>query len=683
MKKTLIALFAFCAVSITSFADTVFITGCTQPSGLTANADGSYTELVAFSGGTSAFSTADGSPPRTASRYKALSGFTLGVPIVRLTPTLGTPGGVYRVYYTHSSTANNTVSNTIIGFTNTANCNLSFTQTDAFQRKFGQPAPQSFIYLGNLTNDPGSSTPTFELFVKTTNDVATLRLLFDCMKFVLDEPCLNTASVGVTGPLAANLSTVVVSKVATNATQLNVYQNSGAGMTLIGTKSSGIVGGLESVAVTGLVKGAQVAATQVIGGQEGCIPTAGTIVGGGANPSVRMAFTIRETTSSGPIGAAATDNSSTLLHFMGASTVSGGAPVDAPVVSPSNDWQTFSLQRTGDRIGDSSNVVGSATAGTGYVTNNSVKIRVFAYKSFDFLTNVYSVLPAESVVVSSNDNFQAEWSWAPVDGVDGYRLLRSLNSGGYTQFVDVVNATTFVDNNTQWALGSNVFKKLNQTSPSIQWSPSVGNQNNIGGQWGILESINFAIDDLSDTGPFNIYLDNLQNGSTVFQDFENALSGASDFGFRLPLFSGTTSANLLPNPNIGFVTNIVADTGNKSFNVGFQWNGLVNSKWLRLTTSGVGTTNGTGNPLVNLDLPISVRILMLPVGGTLPAPPAPPAAPTLNIEKVGTNVIVSWAGVFRLLEATNVAGPYTVNGIIRSPYTNKAATATKFYRLKD
>jgi len=663
-----------------AFADVVYITGATQPSGLGANADGSYTELTSFSG-TSAFSTALGAPPRTASRFKAFSGVTNGEPFIRVSPTLGVAGGTYQVHYTHSSTANNTITNAIIGFTNAVDCSLSFTETEAFQRKNGQPAPQKWIFLGKVTNNVGVTVPQFELFAKTTNDTTTLRLIFDCMRFTLDAPCLDTEPVGVAGPLGVSSSNVVVTTVFTNATKITVYQDSGSGMVEIGSKTSGIVGGTELVPVTGLVKGAQVAATQTVGGQQGCVPTAGTIVGGGANPSVRMTFTIRETTNSGPIGAAATHTSSANLHFMQTTSVAGGTPLDAPILTPSGSWQTFTLQRTGEGIPNSANVAGSAIPGTSYAAGETVQIQVFAYKTVNSVV-VYSAQPATSAVITSNDLFQADFSWDAVPGAEAYRLLRSLNGGAFETFLDS-GLTTYTDNNTLWAAGTNVFPKMQQTSPSTQWNPSVINNNNIVGQWGIFESINFAIDDVSDTGPFDLYIDNLKNGDTVFQDFENAVSGATDFGFRAPGFSGTTSGNLLPAPNIGMVTNRVADTGTKSFRVSFQWNTVnLANKWLRLTTSGVGTTNGTGNPMVNLDLPISVRVLMLPVGGTLPPPPVV-TPPTISARMDGSSVVLSWDGVFRLLEATNVVGPYVPNGAIRSPFTNATPTGSKFYRLQD
>src|SRR6185295_4519636 len=116
-----------------------------------------------------------------------------------------------------------------------------------------------------------------------------------------------------------------------------------------------------------------------------------------------------------------------------------------------------------------------------------------------------------------------------------------------------------------------------------------------------------------DTGPFDLYIDNLQSEGTVFQTFETAPANTTDYGFRQPSFSGTTGGSILPAPNVGEVSNAAADGGTKSFHLRFQWSGTNTAKWLRLTTSGVN------NPQVNLDQPISFRLLMQPVNASLPA----------------------------------------------------------------
>lgn len=520
-------------------------------------------------------------------------------------------------------------------------------------------------------NAAGPASTTLYMDFVARNDAGSVSDL-------LLNPCINTTGVLVNGPISTNSNQVLVVGVADAATAVTVYQDSGAGMVSIGSKTTGITAGNNFVTVSGLVKSAQVSATQTVNGQESCVPPTGIFVGGGANPSVRVAFTIRETTSdTGPIGAPAQSTSAN-LHFLGATQVSGGAPIDAPIVTPSNDWQTFTLERSGEQLGTVSNVVPTLDSTAVYGADMTIQIQVYAFKTVNGIT-IFSPVGAESSVVTSNVSYAIDWTWDPVEGAEGYRLLRNVNGGGYADYADVFGANSVADRDNIWGSGNTVTPTVLQTSPSVQWNPTIGNTNNLPGQWGILESINFAID--SDTGPFDIYLDNIQNGPVVFQTFENAVAGTTDFGFRSPSFSGTTAAGLLTSPNEGVVTNSVADTGTKSFHLRYQWNGTNASKWVRLTTSGVGTSNGTGNPLVNLDEPISVRILLLPVGA--PAP-TPPPAPSINVSRNGSDVILNWEGAHRLLEATDVAGPYTTNGAIFGPFTNAApADAQRFYQLKD
>lgn len=595
-----------------------------------------------------------------------------------ISPTLGVTGGVYKIHHVFSSAANNVSTNIILGVTNNDGCTLSFDQTDKFQRSFGQPAPQQWQFLGFLTNNADTATPTITFYFKDgiVSAGSQSRLLADTFRFTFYDPCTDVPTVGVTGPLATNLASVVVTGVSNAATKVTVYQDSGSGMVEVGSLSSGIVGGNNNVPVSGLIKGAQVAATQTLNGQEGCVPASGVLVGGGANPTIRIALTIRETTNTTATIGAPGNTSGANLHFLGATTVSGGAPVDAPAFTPNGQWQTvtFSLNRA--LIGDAANAAG-AIAETGvYNPNDSVAIRVYAYRTVpETSVQIFSRVEAQSAAVTSNNVFGVNWTWTAVANAEGYRLLRDLNGAGYVEYVDVPGTNFYADTVFAWVAGDVVTPKASQLGSSIQWNPSVGNQNNIAGKWGTLESINFAIDDLTDTGPFDIYVDNLQNGTTVFQTFEEAVSGRNDYGFRAPGFSGTTSANLLPAPNLAQVSNGAADAGTKSIRIRFQWNGTTATKWLRLTTSGAAPAS---NPFLDLDESISFRMLLLPVGATPVAPPAP----SLSITRLGPDTVLDWTGAHNLQAASEVTGTYTnVPNVTLAPYTNNFTEGQKFFRL--
>jgi hypothetical protein len=304
-------------------------------------------------------------------------------------------------------------------------------------------------------------------------------------------------------------------------------------------------------------------------------------VGRGANPSVRIALSIRETSGAGPVGTTG-DASSQIIHFLGATQVSSQAPIDAPVFYPSNTWQTVSFQYGSATVGDTANVLGFVSPGAGYAANDYVDIAVYPYKTVNGST-VYSpdaIYSAWTVgYLTSNDVYQVQWTWDAVPGATGYRLVRQYNFAGYNDYRDVTN-NSYTDANTGWIVGPpTVTPTTIAITPSIQWNPSVGNSNNIATPWGILDAIAFEIDG-RDTGPFDLYIDNIKNGTTVFQTFEDASSGTSGYFFRQPSFAGSTSGNILSDPNVSAVSNLAADTGTNSLHVRFLWNGTNNMFWL-------------------------------------------------------------------------------------------------------
>lgn len=692
MKKTLLILAAAGVATSAALAETVYVTARPSPCTATANCpganpDGTYTEQFPSLGDYGVAGSAPGHPQTAAARtYISSPEITDPTNGVVLTPTLATPGGIYKIDYNFNSIAGNTSTNVILSVACTSGGTLSFSETDKFQRQYGSPANQ-WQLLGYLTNNPGSATPTIEFRYKSGRvsgagaAAAGNRLLFDCWRFTLLEPCLAVDPVEAVGPLGATVNEVTVSKVLAGATAVTAYQNTGSGWTQIGTKTTGVVAGNNSVSVTGLVKGAQVSATQTINGQEGCVPASGALVGGGANPTVRIALTIRETTNLTATVGAPGNTASTSLHFLGVSNVIGGAPIEAPLYYPSNEWQTVSFERGSDAVP----TPGSITAGVqpppsmGYGGLTEVQIQVYAFKTIQpDNVKLFSSVPAQSANVTSNEAFAVNWSWPAVDGAEGYRVLRSLWGGGFFDGIDVPG-NTFLDVNdlSLWIAGTEVNTNSVQMGASIQWNPSVAKTNALPGIWGTLESINFAIDNLTDTGPFDLYVDNLSNGTNVFQTFEAVDAGTTDYGFRSPSYSGTTSANILSAPNIAAVSQRVADTGSKSLRLSFQWNGLTQSKWLRLTTSGAQPAS---NPFVNLNEPISFRMLMIPVGGTLPPEPT---VPMVDVGLVDGQVVLNWEGSYRLQTTTDIGGTFTnvVETPITGPWTNSYPEGSRFFRL--
>jgi hypothetical protein len=691
------ALLVSALVANSAFGEIVYVTACvsncvsTTTCGNGPNTDANFIGLPVYSdeGAWGAYTSAKaGNPDRAVvpgARYhsNSFSNSTPDLGIV-LGPSLAVTGGVYKVYHVFSSTAGNVSTNLILGVTNVEGCTLSWTNTDKFQRKYGQPSPQSWQLLGFLTNNVDTSFPRIRFYFVdgVVNAGAQQRLLIEQFKFEFYDPCTDIPTVGVTGPLSTNVAAVTVTGVSANATNVTVYQDTGLGMVQIGKLTSGVVAGNNVVPVAGLIKGAQVAATQTTNGIDGCKPTVGIRVGGGANPRLRLALSLKEApTATGPAGANAGTNSNSNIHFIPATSVlSGSCPGDGTLtIYPSNEWQTVTISRGKETVASAANASGTLAPGNGYLANDSVSIQVYAYRTVQpGAVTIYSEVPAQSTPVTSNDVFQVNWTWTAVPGAQGYRVLRELAlTGNYAEYVDVT-ANSLNDANTGWTFGNTVTPTNVITTPSIMWNPTVGSENNIAGNWVVLEAIALTSADETDNGPFDIYFDNLANGTNgVFQTFEGFAAGTpAGAVFNQPSYSGTTSGNILTAPNVADVSNAAADTGTKSLRVRWQFTSGATNLWMRFNTF---NTSVMPNPLVNLDQPISFRMLMQPVG----ASPVAPSAPTLSAEKVGSDVVLKWIDAHRLQAASEVTGPYTNIGVTLAPYTNTFTEPQKFFRLQD
>ncbi len=525
MKTLNLTLFALMVISGQMSADTVYVTARPTPSGTGANSDGQYFELVAPLGDSGAASAVCDAPARSGCRaYLFPTDLTDTNQGVAVYPALAVSGGVYLIEHTCTSLAGNVSTNVILSVSCT-NGELSVQNTDRFQSRYGS-APHSWQRIGFLTNNPASARPwvLFKYQSGHVNETTRNRLLFDCFKFTLFDPCMTVPPPRVLGPLAAGQSTVLIAEI-TNATAVIVYQDSGAGMVKIGEKTSGVADGENLVTVSNLVKGARVYATQTADGRESCVQACGLAVGGG-NSRLRLAFSIRENTSlTGPIGH---DGGifSPCLFFLGCSNVLSGAAPGYPgaVLAPSRYWQTITLQR------------GLST--------------------------------------------------------------------------------------------------LSPTNPTVAWNfgGCTRGQTELAGDFGVFEGIAMAIDDLTDTGPYEVYIDEIRNGSTAVQDFEGAVVGATDYHFWRPGFSPTTRQNLSVAPDESVVVDNTADSGVKSLRVRFQFADTSVSRWVRLVNY---TNSAIPNPQVDLNQSISLRVLLLPPG----AEPVQPAdySLVLNQQHVGNH----------------------------------------------
>ena len=220
----------------------------------------------------------------------------------------------------------------------------------------------------------------------------------------------------------------------------------------------------------------------------------------------------------------------------------------------------------------------------------------------------------------------------------------------------VTGANTVVVGGTTWFAGS-----TSLPAPSTVLTPSVGWQtvtwalndpaismnwvlgpssvpftmNTSGGV--VLEGIWLTVDpsDTSDTGPYNIYIDNIKNGTYSSLDFEAIADGAVPAvdPMSLPNSSLHRGAGLNTPPNVSMVTSVNTDVGARCNQLNYQFfNSGINGICPSMTT--VASWNRTVDPTQ----PLSMRILVLPVGCTTAAlsisQPAPKALVSAQADSI-------------------------------------------------
>lgn len=219
------------------------------------------------------------------------------------------------------------------------------------------------------------------------------------------------------------------------------------------------------------------------------------------------------------------------------------------------------------------------------------------------------------------------------------------------------------------------------------WNGQFGNTNLVG-DYGVFESLGFSLDDTSDTGPYQILIDDIRNGPTLIQDFEGRTNATRGVLFTLPSFSGSTGPYLLSqapgsiSPDISQISQLASVSGSNSAMISWQFKDRSPANWLRLSTQGTGTPN----PVVDLRYAITMRMLVLPVGSTNYNGGRGP----VTVSQEGNIVRVSWPDQCRsVLEWANECRPEdwreVPDQVRQSPFEYDITTnlgQQKFFRLR-
>jgi len=186
-----------------------------------------------------------------------------------------------------------------------------------------------------------------------------------------------------------------------------------------------------------------------------------------------------------------------------------------------------------------------------------------------------------------------------------------------------------------------------------------------------LEHLAIGIDD-TDSGPYDIYIDEIKNGTTVVEDFEGFANNTADVTFVAPNVPtlpapGTT---FLPSPNSSRISQAHVYSGTNACRIQWQFPDTEPARWARVLAS---STTGKKYPQLDTHQPVTMRILVLPVGTATDHKFVGTVNNITNSGpsyRTGTNVIgVSVTGV----------GPYTYqwtfnNGGLSNPTTDPTYT---------
>lgn len=151
------------------------------------------------------------------------------------------------------------------------------------------------------------------------------------------------------------------------------------------------------------------------------------------------------------------------------------------------------------------------------------------------------------------------------------------------------------------------------TDPKRQWQANTDYTS--ANPYCLLEALSFAINTTTpDSGPYEIYVDLIKNGDTVIENFEgwNAGDGVMFTTPNVATMPGP-GVTYLGAPNSAVVSQANAYEGTNSCRIRWQWKTTDTIRWARVLAS---RANGATYPQLDMSKPVTVRLLVLPVGET-------------------------------------------------------------------
>ncbi|MDB6024032.1 MAG: hypothetical protein JWM68_255 [Verrucomicrobiales bacterium] len=115
-----------------------------------------------------------------------------------------------------------------------------------------------------------------------------------------------------------------------------------------------------------------------------------------------------------------------------------------------------------------------------------------------------------------------------------------------------------------------------------------------------------------DSGPYDLYIDQIKNGDVVIEDFESYPVGSTNT-FAAPntaTLPAASSAYIAGGVNSSIISTANAFDGTKSCRIRWQFADADTARWARIPSA----TTGKRNPQIDNSKPVTIRYLMMPVG---------------------------------------------------------------------
>lgn len=231
-----------------------------------------------------------------------------------------------------------------------------------------------------------------------------------------------------------------------------------------------------------------------------------------------------------------------------------------------------------------------------------------------------SLLPATGPIVGGGPNGQLRaslslWKNAAFTGPIGTNTSSGLTANYF------LKATGFIGGFGTAPLGGETLTP-SECWQTITFDHSVDSSINANGtptpahteQFCALDGLLLSIVD-DESGPYDIYIDQIMNGDVVVENFEGLTLGASQL-FSAPnaASSPNPASTYLGSPNSSLVSQNNAFDGTNSCRVQWQWTDGNLSRWARIQA---GMTNSAKYyPQLDTTKPITIRYLVLPAGSS-------------------------------------------------------------------